>query len=76
MLNYRDIQTMDQLNTAIAYNEEIIALREKQVRNRARRARAFYTPSNVLAESFHRLLGQLPFADMALWCIRKLRSIL
>ena len=76
MRSYRDIQNLDQLNQAIHQSEKVVAAKEKQLRKRYEKARAFYTPGALVAEGGRRLVAKLPLTDIALLLIRKLRQIL
>ena len=69
MRNFRDIRNLDQLNEAIHDNGE-------QLTRRYEKARAFYTPGRLVTEGGRRLVSKLPFTDLALLLIHKLRKIL
>lgn len=76
MRNFRDIRNLDQLNEAIHDNGEKLSAKEKQLTRRYEKARAFYTPGRLVAEGGRRLVSKLPFTDLALLLIHKLRKIL
>ncbi|MBR5700378.1 MAG: hypothetical protein IKX37_04720 [Bacteroidales bacterium] len=76
MRSYRDIQNLDQLNAAIHQSGKVVAAKEKQLKKRYEKARAFYTPGTLVAEGGRRLVSKLPLTDIALLLIRKLRQIL
>ena len=76
MSDYRDIKTLDELNAAIHHSKKVVAVKEKQLKRRFEKARTFYTPRALVAEGSRKLVSKLPFTDIALILIRKLRGIL
>ena len=76
MNNYRDIKTLDELNAAIHQSRQVVTVKEKQLKRRFEKARAFYTPRALVAEGGRKLVSKLPFTELALWLVRKLRRIL
>lgn len=74
MSKYSEISNLDELNAAIHESSRAVAVREKQLKKRFVKARNFYTPSAFLVEGGKKLLGKLPFTDIALLLLRRLRG--
>ena len=76
MNNYRDIKTLEELNTALHSSKALVAAKEKQFKRRFDKARSFYTPKALVAEGSRKLVSKLPLTDIALFFIGKLRKVL
>ena len=74
MNKYSEISTLEELNLAIHQSSRVVAVREKQLKKRFVKARSFYTPSAFLLEGARKLVGKLPFTDIALLLLRRLRG--
>ena len=74
MNKYRDIKTLAELDAAIVRSNELVALREKQLKRRYEKARSFYTPSTLVAEGGRRLVSRFRLSDIALFLLRKFRG--
>ena len=75
MNNYQDIKTLDALNAAIEQSGKTLAVKEKQLKRRFDKARAFYTPSALVAEGGRSLFSRLPFTEIAFFLVRKIRKL-
>ncbi len=74
MSKYSNIRNLAELDAALAASGEEVARKERQLKKRFDKARGFYTPSAFVAAGTKKLVSNLPFTDIALFLIRRIRK--
>ena len=73
MTNYRDIQTLEDLDRAISENRYALESKKLQISRSYDNVRSFYTPGNLISQGARRLGYAVPAGELILMAIGRIR---